>query len=177
MLRGMIKHVFPVLLLSAAAVFAQKPQATPSDASVKQLLEITRVHQLLDDTMGQMDGMMKQMMQQATQGQPVAPDVQKQIDQKRSEMVAMMREVLDWNKLEPMYVRVYQKSFSQQEVTDLIGMYRTPAGQILLSKMPVVMQNTMGEMQQMIQPIMQRMQKAQQDVAAQIQAEKAKKKG
>jgi hypothetical protein len=76
-----------------------------------------------------------------------------------------------------MYVRIYQKSFNQQEIDSLIAMYKSPAGQMLLAKMPIVLQNTMGEMQQLMQPVMQRIQRMQQDVVAQMQAERGKKGG
>jgi hypothetical protein len=74
-----------------------------------------------------------------------------------------------------MYVRVYQKSFSQEEVDGMIAFYKTPTGQALLNKMPLVMQNTMTEMQQMIQPMMKRVQQMQQEIVAEIQAKKDKK--
>jgi hypothetical protein len=76
-----------------------------------------------------------------------------------------------------MYVRIYQKSFNQQEIDSLIAMYKSPAGQMLLTKMPTVLQNTMGEMQQLMQPVMQRIHQMQRDVVAQMQAERAKKGG
>jgi uncharacterized protein len=91
--------------------------------------------------------------------------------------MSMMKEILDWNKLEPMYVRIYQKSFNQQEIDSLIAMYKSPAGQMLLNKMPIVLENTMGEMQQLMQPVMQRIQRMQQDVVAQMQAERVRKGG
>ena len=124
-----------------------------------------------------MDALMKQAAQQVTQGQKITPEVQKQIDKGRTEAMSMMKEILDWNKLEPMYVRIYQKSFNQQEIDSLVAMYKSPTGQMLLTKMPIVLQNTMSEMQQSLQPVVQRIQRMQQDVLAQIQAEKAKKGG
>src|SRR3954453_23559250 len=111
-----------VAALAPPIVAADKP---PTEASIKQLLEVSQAHKMIDTIMGQMDSMMNQMMQQVTQGQPVSPAVQKQIDGGRSDAVSMMKEMLDWSKLEPMYVRVYQKSFTQQEVNDLIAMYET----------------------------------------------------
>jgi uncharacterized protein len=149
----------------------------PSEASIKQLMDVTQVHKLLDSATAQMDGLMKQAMRQVTQGQPVTPEVQQQIDRGQAEAMSMIKEILDWNKLEPMYVRIYQKSFTQQEIDSLIAMYKTPAGQMALTKMPVVLQNTTAEMQQLMQPVVQRIQRLQQDVLAQIQAEKAKKGG
>lgn len=149
--------------------------STPSEASIKQLLELTQAHKLIDSTIAQMDGFMKQMMQQATQGQKVSPQIQKDIDKRQSEAMATMKELLDWNKLEPMYVRVYQKSLTQQDVDGMIAFYKTTSGQAVISKMPVIMQNTFGEMQQMMAPLMQRMRQDQQAVAAEVKAESEKK--
>jgi uncharacterized protein len=175
----MIKRIAIVLTLTCAialpgAFAADQP---PTEASIKQLLEVTQVRKLLESTMAEMDGFMQQAARQVTQGQKVTPEVQKQIDKGRAEAISMMKEILDWNKLEPMYVRIYQKSFNQQEIDSMVAMYKSPTGQMLLTKMPIVLQNTMSEMQQMLQPVMQRIQRMQQDVAAQMQAERAKKSG
>jgi hypothetical protein len=127
--------------------------------------------------MAQMDGFMKQALQQATQGQQLTPEVKRNIEKRQAEMISIFKEVLDWNKLEAMYVRVYQKSFTQPEIDNLIAMYKTPGGQTLLKKMPIVLQNTMTEMQEIMRPMMQRIQQMQQEVVAEIQAEKTKKGG
>jgi len=124
-----------------------------------------------------MDSFMKQAIQQATQGQPVTPDVKRDIEKRQTEMMAIFREALDWNKLEAMYVRVYQKSFNQSEIDSLIAMYKTPGGQTLLNKMPIVLQNTMTEMQQIMRPMVERVQRMQQEVLTEIQAGKNKTGG
>ncbi len=72
-------------------------------------------------------------------------------------------------------MRIYQKSFTQQEVDGMIGFYKTSSGQALINKMPVVLQNTLNEMQQMMAPMMQRMRQDQQAVLAEIKAESEKK--
>lgn len=149
----------------------------PSEASIKQLLQLAQAQKLIDSVMAQMDTLMIQTIQQATQGQEIPPKVQKEIDKQRAEMVVFMKELLDWNKLEPMYVRIYQKTFSQQEVDGMIAFYQTPAGQAVVAKMPAVMQNTMDEIQQMMGPMMQKMQRMQQDVVAEMKAQGQKKGG
>lgn len=158
----------------SVAVAADKP---PSDDSIKQLLEVAQVHKLIDTMMAQMDAFMKQAMEQATQGEQVPARVQQDIEKRRAQMMVAVKDVLDWNKLEPMYVRVYQKSFTQQEIDGLLAFYKTATGQALLNKMPVVMQNTMNEMQQIVQPLLQQARRMQQEVIAEIKAEKEKKGG
>ena len=182
----MFKRVLLILLLCGSFGYAAENPAPsappaaanpPSEESVRQLLEATQARKLIDSIMSQMDLLMQQAVAQAVQGQEIPPKVQKEIDQQRAEMIAMMKELLDWKKLEPMYTRVYQKSFSQQEVDGMLAFYKTPAGQAVLGKMPAVMQNTMDEMQQLMGPIMQKIQKMQEDVVAQMKDEDKKKGG
>jgi uncharacterized protein len=169
------------LLLSCPLLYAADspsvnpdPKGSPTEASIKQMLEVMQAHKMLDTMETQMTGFMKQTMSQATQGQPITPQIQKDIDRRQAEMLSMFHEILNWEKLEPMYTRVYQKSFTQGELSGMIDFYKTPAGQAMIAKMPVVMQNTMNEMQQMMQPVMMRVRQQQQEVVAEIKAEKEK---
>ena len=182
----MLTRIFLVLTLCAAfAHAADKPSPTPSptpappptEASIKQLLEVAQAHKLIDSVMAQMENLMQQAIAQATRGQQVPAKVQKDIDQRRAELVVMMKELLDWKKLEPMYVRIYQKTFTQQEVDGMIAFYKTPAGQAVINKMPYAMQNTVDEMQGLMGPVMQKMQQMQQDVVAEMKAETKNKGG
>jgi uncharacterized protein len=181
----MFKRILPLLLLCGSIALAADnssptspaPSNPPSEASVKQLLEVAQARKLIDSVMKQMDNLMQQSIAEATQGQKIPPKVQKDIDAQSGEMMTMMKELLDWKKLEPMYVRVYQKTFSQQEVDGMIAFYKTPAGQAVIGKMPAVMQNTIEEMQQLMGPVMQKMQKMQQDVVAKMKAESKNKGG
>lgn len=124
-----------------------------------------------------MENLTQQAIAQATRGQQVPPNVQKDIDQRRGEMVAMMKDLLDWKKLEPMYVRIYQKTFTQQEVDGMIAFYKSPAGHAVISKMPAAMQTTIDEMQAMMGPVMEKLQRLQQDVVAALKAGNKNKGG
>jgi hypothetical protein len=181
----MLKRTFLILALcGSAALGADNASPAPSAAgspaseeSIKQLLEVAQARKLIDSVMSQMDTLMLQTIQKATQGKEVPPKIQKEIDQQQAEVTRLMKELLDWSKLEPMYVRIYQKTFSQPEVDGMIAFYKTPAGQAVIAKMPSAMQNTMDEMQQMMLPVMQKMQRMQQDVAAEMKAGGQKKGG
>lgn len=187
----MVKRTLLLLFLcNAAGYAADKPApsasvvptavavpATASEASIKQLLELAQARKLADSVMKQMDTLMLQTIEQATHGQVIPPKVQRDIDNRQAEVVALLKELLDWNKLEPIYVRIYQKTFTQPEVEGMIAFYKTPAGRAVVGKMPSAMQNTMEEMQQMMVPVMDKMQKMQQDVVAELKAESKNKRG
>lgn len=181
----MLKRTFLVLALCGSVAFGadnaspgRSPAVSaPSEASIKQLLEVAQARKLIDSVMSQMDTLMLQTIQQATQGKEVSPKIQKEIDKQQADVTGLMKELLDWSKLEPMYVRIYQKTFSQSEVDGMIAFYKTPAGQAVIAKMPTAMQNTMDEMQQMMRPVMQKMERMQQDVATEMKAAAHKKGG
>lgn len=178
----MFKRILPILLLSGSLVYAaENPPSSaapspnpPSEASIRQILEVMQARKLVDSMIGQMDNLMLQMMAQATQGQPVPPSVQKQIDQQRAEVMAMMKDLLAWEKLVPLYVRVYQKTFTQQELDGMLAFYKTPVGAAMIAKMPAVMQNTMEEMQSLMGPVMEKIQRTQKEIAAQMKTDKNK---
>ena len=181
----MLKRIIFILTLCGSVAYAADTPAPgasgadspPSEASIKELLEVAQARKLIDSVMAQMDELMKQTIYQATQGREIPPKVQKDIDKRQEEVIGLMKELLDWKKLEPMYVRIYQKTFSQPEVDGMLAFYKTPAGQAVIAKMPAAMQNTMNEMQQMMTPVMQKMQRMQQDVVAEMKAASQKKGG
>jgi uncharacterized protein len=176
-------RILCLLTLCASLVYAaDNPSASPtsappSESSIKQLLELAQAHKLVDSVMAQMDNLMQETIAQATKGQPISDKVQKDIDQRRNEVVALMKDLLDWRKLEPMYIRIYQKTFTQPEIDGMIAFYKTPSGRAVISKMPKAMQNTIDEMQQMMGPVMQKMQQMQRDVAAEVKADSKNKGG
>ena len=168
----MFTRVLILLALLCSSLYAADTPA--NDASIKQLLEVAQAHKTLDTMMGQMDTMLKNVYQQATAGQTVTPEMQKIFDRGRAEVIKMCKETLDWDKIEPMYLRIYRKSLSQSEVDGMIAFYRTPAGQAVITKMPLILQNTMAEVGQMMGPMVQRAEQMQKELMAEAQAEKAK---
>jgi hypothetical protein len=173
----MLKRLMLVLWISFLAAVVHAADAPPSEASIRELLEVTHARQMIGSVMTQMDTLMKNAMQQITQGQQPTPEVQKIYDKAHSDVLAGIKEQFTWEKLLPMYVRIYQKSLTQKEVDGIVAFYKTPAGQALINKIPTVMKDSMEEMNQMMQPMMQRIQQMQQDMVAEIELEKSKEGG
>ena len=120
-------------------------------------MSLANVQHLLDGVKAQMDGVMKQASNQVLQGQNLTPERQAIMDRMLDKMAAVSRDMLDWEALKPVFLRVYRQSFSQEDIDGMIAFYKTPAGQSMLSKMPLVMQNMMAEMGQMMKPMQQKM--------------------
>ena len=88
----------------------------------------------------------------------------------QNRMVSLMQGELAWEKLKPMYVRLYKESFSEEELTGMLDFYKTPAGQAVIQKMPVLMQKTMLEVQKMLSEATPQMQKVEADFIAEMKA-------
>jgi hypothetical protein len=156
------------LFLSAGAALAN--DAPASDASIRELLDITNARSLLEGMQGQMDGLLNSVMQQASQGRPQTPEVQAILDRMQKKLIAVSADSLKWEKLEPLYLRTYSASFTQDELDGLIALYKTPSGQIMIKKMPVVMQHIMAEMPGMMSPMLERIKVVQAETLQEFKA-------
>jgi hypothetical protein len=128
----------------------------PSDQSIRELMRVAESRKMLDSMMGQYDMVMKSSMQQALEGENFTPEQQKQLDVFLTEITLAFKQEMNWDRLEPLFVKIYRDSFSQEEVDGMLAFYKSPAGQAVIHKMPLVLQNTMTEMQKLMGPALQK---------------------
>jgi hypothetical protein len=154
----MIKRLATALvwiLMSAGAAAANNAPA--SDASIREMLELTNAQQMVAGMRGQMSAVMNTAMQNAMKGQTVTPERQAILDRMAAKMSAVVSEMLNWNALLPIYLRTYRDSFTQDEIDGAIKFYKSAAGRAYVKKLPLVMQNVMREMQGFMQPAQEKM--------------------
>ena len=62
-------------------------------------------------------------------------------------IAAMTKEIMgkymDWKTLKPEFVKIYSKHFTEDEINDLIKFYKTPSGQALVDKQPLIQKEMM----------------------------------
>jgi hypothetical protein len=166
-----MKRLLLALALACSPAFAA--DTPPSDASIVELLNLADAPKLLDGMMGQVDGMIQESIAQSIQAQQVTPAQQTAIDKYKAAATAIMREELAWSKLAPLYTRLYRESLTQTEVDGMIAFYKTPAGQAMVKKLPLLMQKAMAELPAMMGPMMQKIQVAAQEFATELQVAQA----
>jgi uncharacterized protein len=143
------------ILMSAGAAAANNAPA--SDASIRQMLELTNAQQMIAGMQGQMSAVMNSAMQNAMQGQTITPERQAILDRMSAKMSAVAADMLNWDTLLPIYLRTYRDSFTQDEIDGAIKFYKSAAGQAYVKKLPLVMQNVMREMQGFMKPAQEKM--------------------
>ncbi|WP_341675556.1 DUF2059 domain-containing protein [Niveibacterium sp. SC-1] len=115
-------------------------------------------------------------MQAVLKDQTITPEVQALLDGMREKVVALVRRELRWEAFEPQLIDIYRRSFTQEEMDGMLDFYRSPAGRAVVAKLPLVMQNSMQAVQQVLQRLAPELQKLQQETVAGITAaEKAAK--
>lgn len=151
------------LCASLAPAWAAEPvkSARPTDESLSLLLELSGARSLMDNSIAQIDGVVQQSMQEALQGQEISAEQQAILDDMRRQMMVIMAEEFSWQKLEPVFIRIYADSLTQAEVDGMIDFYRTDAGRAVVAKMPAIMQSTMQALPEMLASMMPRLQKLQ----------------
>jgi hypothetical protein len=155
--RGLIRLAL-TLALGVAAI-APALAAPPSDADINRLLAASRAQSMLDTMLPQMEAMQRQQFQQMAEQRQLDETRKAQlrrIEQRSSETI---RKALSWQQLRPMYVDLYKKTFSKEDVLAMAEFYESSAGQSLLDKTPALMQNVMVAIQEKLQPLFVDLQK------------------
>ena len=137
----------------APSAFAQQA----SDAEVDRLLEVMRVEEQTKAFLPQMLATQKQMAERIAAEQGLDEEGRKRMLTITEKNHAALADMLAWEKVEPIYRDIYRKTFTDAEVQSLIGFYGSPAGQGFLDKMPLLMQNTMAAMQDLVMPAIKAM--------------------
>lgn len=164
-----LRLLIAALLLSATAAGAGAAEPA-SEASIRALLAVTQARQLVDSMNGQLEESMNTGIRMALGERKPTPKQQQAIDNMKKKMLVVMRDELAWERMEPLYIRIYRDSLSEEEVAGMLDFYRTPAGQALIRKMPLMMQKIMPEIQGLMGSAMPKMQQVQREFMAEMKA-------
>lgn len=162
-----MKIVKDALLI--ALFFSTTAMAAPaSEESIKQLIAVTHAEKLVDNLLLQYDSIMKSVVQQTLNGKTPNAKQQQAIERLKNKLGALLQANMGWKKLEPLYLRLYQETFTEEEITGMLSFYSTPAGQALINKMPVLMQKSMQELPRMVTELMPEMKKINEEFVAEM---------
>jgi len=149
---------------------SQPSSSGPTPESVRKMIEATGVEKLNDSVIHQLDGMTESIVAHTFHGKGVSPQAVQLEDAARKRLQAIIREDLSWDKMAPVYVRIYTRNFSQAEVDEITAFYQTKAQQAYAARIQQITKDTFGEIQQRIGPIMQKMQDAMKEAKDQVDA-------
>lgn len=159
-----IRHIIAVSLL-LLSVNTLASQNSKHDKLI-ELVNVMDMDSMMDSMYAQMEVMMKNMSKQMK----VQESEQKIFNSYYGEMTSVLRTEMSWEKMQPMVIEIYNKTFTEDEISSMLDFYKTPGGQAILAKMPLVMQESMQMSQSFVQKAMPKIQSLAKKLSEQLQA-------
>ena len=73
----------------------------------------------------------------------VSPAARPKVEEAKRKVLDLIKRRFSWQIMKPQYIKLYEETFTDEEIDGMIAFYSTPAGQSCLKKIPVVMQRSM----------------------------------
>jgi hypothetical protein len=165
----------PILAVTVAlAILAAPPLpaqgARPTEASVRRVLAAAHLDTILGTYSAQIETSLRASMQHELAGQTLNPEQGAIMNQMQDKIVALMREEMDWKRMEPQIIELYRNTFSQPEVNGMLSWYTSATGKAVVAKMPVVTQQMADYAQERVQDVVPKLMQLQKDTVAQLKA-------
>jgi uncharacterized protein len=139
----MTRHLIAgfVFLLAMQPISAREEMA--SEATIREILVTTRFQALMDTQRAQLEEKMRLSLQNALSKETLNAAQKEILVKRQKELAAIVLEAVSYDYLEPIAIDMYQKTFTDREAADILAFYKSPAGQVLVEKMPLVMNQIM----------------------------------
>ncbi len=149
----MLKLALTALLSLAAFMPAASAQALAKEAKINRILNLSGSQSMLDEMIRGVT-----LQNEATLKSIAGPDASPERVAKAQEMMtkvmALVRGQISWEKMRPLFVKLYDETFTDEEITGLLAFYETPAGRSYLTKIPTMTQKMMALAQSQMMQVM-----------------------
>ena len=137
-----------VALLTSACVFlaslaiaqqAANKETSGKEAKIERLLSLTNADSTMNQLFDQMKGVMASQMPEGA-----TPEQRAQAQELQNKIMDLVKSRMSWEKMRPEYVKLYNDTFTDEEVDGMLAFYESPAGRAMLQKMPALMPKIMA---------------------------------
>ena len=124
------------LLLLAAVVTCQAAHADEAskNAKIEEMFRITKIDRIQEQVMDQLKGALSNMFDQPN----VPPEVKANRKELEDEVWNIIKKRVSFEKMKVDYVRIYSENLTEAEVDSILAFYKTPGGQAMLEKLPLL---------------------------------------
>ncbi len=142
-----------------------RAEDTAKLAKIDELFRASQVQEMLLQQQAQIRTVLHQTLVQSAptlEGSPF-------LEQLEQTTLGELNAATNWDTIKPDFVKVYAETFSEEEIEGLTRFYRSPLGQVLIEKQPVVVAKSGALMQERLRALLPGMQKRMQDLLASYQ--------
>ena len=146
-----MKKLITTLLISISLVTTL---CASKETQIEKMLKLTNVSDMMKPVLDQMQ------VQLDRQFQPQATSSAKKAIVKKytNEIVSTTKAALKWDKIKKPFIELYMKVYSEAEINELIKFYESPIGKKMIAKMPELMKETMALSQEIMRPMIPKVQ-------------------
>jgi hypothetical protein len=99
-----------------------------SEESVKRLLQITGIHELLDENLRQVDERIGAGIQRGLGGRTLTPEQEAIMIRTHDKISAVVKESISWAAMEPMTIRIYRDALRSGRIdAPMRSLFATPS--------------------------------------------------
>lgn len=147
-----------LLALFLTLPYAAAHAAEPSEADIDRLLQASRAQSLLNGVVPQLEAMQQQEFDKHFAGKELNDEQKAEVARIQAKTREIVQRALSWEEMRPLYVDVYKKTYTREEIRAITKFYESPAGKSLLDKNPLLMQNLMAAIQEKMVPMLEELQ-------------------
>lgn len=136
-----------LLILLCTPLIARADDASKT-AKIHEFFKVAKMDQLSSQITQRMIDQTKSGALQQSLGVSVTADQQQKLDQFTQKLGKIISDTLNWNDLEPQYTKLYSDAYTEQQIDDLLAFYKSPTGQVMVEKLPTLMQQANAITQQ-----------------------------
>ena len=154
-----MRYIALLLTLSAGLFADDASKATKVD----ELLKAMKTEATLDQVFGQMAKQIDTMTGSVAKQYNIPASQQPDMAEMSKSLMTILSDQPSWEKMKPVYEKIYGEVFDENEIDGLLVFYRSPVGQSFVTKTPLVMQKSGEAMQARLPELIAAMQKATRD--------------
>ena len=125
-----------VVLASGLLASAQEPS---KEAKIARLLALMKAEALTDQVFEQMKA------ETASISAPNASEKERAHAREiQAKIMDLVKDRMSWEKMRPVYVKMYSETFTDEEIDGMLAFYQSPAGRAMLEKMPQLVAKIMA---------------------------------
>jgi hypothetical protein len=121
----------------------------------EEIMKLTNMQKMMDQTKVQIQQMQIRVMQQLK----VSEKDKKGAAEFQNKINEMIFNELTWDNIKSEYIKLFVDVYTIDELKGLVQFYKSPAGQSLIKKQPIIMQKSMMISQSKIQKLIPKLKK------------------
>ena len=132
-----MKRIALLLILVLCLPLTAHADEASRRAKAQEMLALLHMDRLLDQMMNNMLDQMSTVTKQLG-GRNVKPEDQTRVDEFQKKVFQLIQSQMGWKALEPEYVDIYAKDFTDEQLDAILVFYKSPAGVALIEKLPTL---------------------------------------